>query len=95
MLQHAQSWFSGSSQPLSHRASDTSESVLRIVSDSPIGRILIPGNSLQTEDTASDGSDSVVDITERWPPEGWDSSSVEVRNDLNGPAEFSEDLLVG
>lgn len=86
-------------QPTGHGADDRLPGVLarRSIRDGPVGAVPtdLPGDRLQPEDLLSDHSDSVVGVSERRPPEGGDSAVVQVRDDLGGPSELGNDLLVG
>lgn len=56
---------------------------------------VVPEDGGQAKDLLGDGADTVVDVAVRGAPERRDVAASNVGNDLHGPAELADDLLVG
>jgi hypothetical protein len=57
-------------------------------------RTSVPNDGLETKDSLCNSPNSIIDISERRSPVSRNPSSVEVRDELHRPSEFTENILV-
>lgn len=82
-------------EPLGVLGDDGGDGVAVALVEVPVPGVVVPDDGLEAEDAFGDGADTVVDVAEGWAPETRDTAAVEVRDDLHGPAELGDDLVVG
>jgi len=94
MFERADSRGFGAGKPGSHGRFDGIFRVGWVVSDRPVSSVAIPWDRLEPEYALGNCPDPVIDIYERWSPVSRESSAIQVRDDLHGPAELAHDVLV-